>query len=115
MNVDHGKAVVPSPHFSSLQGEISLCSEECQHLEIERLHLENVSIEQTISLRSRFAWALFALSLVSIVAAFGVVIATGAIPGFEVSDSVLITLISSVVVEFLGVLAIVARNLFPHN
>ena len=81
---------------------------------LESWRLQNESYRQDIRLRKKWADRVFWFTVVIIMFVFVVVVANGLCERMEVSDSVLIALISSVAVESIGITAIVARYLFKQ-
>lgn len=88
--------------------------------EKETKRLQNLGLEQDISLRKEFAWDIFYLIVVwlciifvlLLLQGFGITIYSHA---FKLSDSVVLALIGGTTVNVLGIFIIVVRYLFPHR
>ena len=91
-------------------GPVSLETQAERIGRAEDLQLE--SLERDIELRTMFGRVLLGIALVANVATIALV----ALTGFgltQLSDKVLITLVSSTVAELAGVVLVVAKYLFP--
>lgn len=98
----------PPADIESVQRVIS----ERDQIEMDRLRVELTSFRNDIKARKLFAWLIFALVVIWLGAIIWIVIATGS-GWYKLSDTVLITLVTSTTVNITGFFLIVTQYIFP--
>jgi len=93
-------------------GQLSLERQADRFGRAEDLHLE--SLERDIELRTMFGKVLLGIAIVVNLATITLVTLTG-LGTTQLSDKLLITLISSTVAELAGLVLVVAKYLFPAS
>lgn len=71
--------------------------------------------EQNVSLKKTFAWALLALLALQLVATNVAFYIFGASASWHISDSVMLGWMAATVVEVIGIVLVVVKNLFPSR
>lgn len=69
--------------------------------------------EQNVALKKTFAWALLVLLALQLAATNVAFYIFGASAGWVISDSVMLGWMAATVVEIIGIVLVVVRNLFP--